>query len=92
MIGLSANDLVDHSKWIDDINDISKTKLQFPVIADAKREVAWLYDMLSADLPARAGIVQRCYELLIVCRLGIRKVLQHRLTGYRVRMSLYRSV
>jgi glutaredoxin/glutathione-dependent peroxiredoxin len=46
MIGLSANDL---EKWIQDINDISKTNLQFPIIADADRKVAWLYDMVDAQ-------------------------------------------
>ena len=46
MIGLSANDLGSHDKWIQDINDISNTNLQFPIIADHDRKVAWLYDML----------------------------------------------
>lgn len=46
MIGLSANDLKSHDKWIEDINDISKTNLQFPIIADADRRIAWLYDMV----------------------------------------------
>lgn len=46
MIGLSANDLKSHDAWIQDINDISKTNLQFPIIADADRKVAWQYDML----------------------------------------------
>ena len=46
VIGLSANDLKSHDKWIQDINDISKTNLQFPIIADADRKVAWLYDMI----------------------------------------------
>jgi len=45
-IGLSANDLESHEKWIADINEISKTNLNFPIIADANREVATLYDML----------------------------------------------
>jgi glutaredoxin/glutathione-dependent peroxiredoxin len=49
MIGLSANDLSSHDKWIADINDISNTNLQFPIIADADRKVAWLYDMISQD-------------------------------------------
>lgn len=49
MIGLSANDLTSHGKWISDINDISKTDLQFPIIADADRKVAFLYDMLDAQ-------------------------------------------
>ncbi|KAH9825940.1 Fungal specific transcription factor domain [Teratosphaeria destructans] len=47
MIGLSANDLGSHDKWIDDINAISSTELRFPIIADADRRVAWLYDMIS---------------------------------------------
>ncbi|KAK3081319.1 peroxiredoxin 1 [Coniosporium uncinatum] len=46
MIGLSANDLGSHGKWIEDINEISKTNLQFPIIADADRKVAFLYDMI----------------------------------------------
>jgi glutaredoxin/glutathione-dependent peroxiredoxin len=46
MIGLSANDLNSHDKWIEDINEIGKTNLQFPIIADADREVAFLYDMV----------------------------------------------
>jgi glutaredoxin/glutathione-dependent peroxiredoxin len=39
MIGLSANDLGSHGKWIEDINELSKTQLQFPIIADAERKV-----------------------------------------------------
>lgn len=49
MLGLSANDLSSHDKWIADINDIGKTTLDFPIIADADRRVAWLYDMLDAQ-------------------------------------------
>ena len=46
MIGLSANDLKSHGDWIRDINEISNTNLSFPIIADADRKVAWLYDMV----------------------------------------------
>ncbi|KAF2834790.1 mitochondrial peroxiredoxin-like protein Prx1 [Patellaria atrata CBS 101060] len=46
MIGLSANNLNSHDKWIDDINTISSTTLDFPIIADADRCIAWLYDMV----------------------------------------------
>ena len=49
MIGLSANDLGAHDRWIKDINEISKTNLQFPIIADADRKIAFLYDMLDAQ-------------------------------------------
>ena len=43
----SADDLSSHSKWVSDINEVNNTTLQFPIIADADRSVAWLYDMIS---------------------------------------------
>ncbi|KAI0143918.1 mitochondrial peroxiredoxin PRX1 [Hypoxylon sp. NC0597] len=49
MIGLSANDLSSHERWIADINEVSSTNLQFPIIADADRRVAFLYDMVDAQ-------------------------------------------
>lgn len=49
MIGLSANDLTSHDKWIDDINETQNTTVNFPIIADADRRVAFLYDMISQD-------------------------------------------
>ena len=42
----SANDLSSHDRWISDINEISSTNLSFPIIADADRHVAFLYDMV----------------------------------------------
>lgn len=42
----SANDLGSHGEWIKDINEVSSTDLQFPIIADADRKVAYLYDMI----------------------------------------------
>ncbi|MCJ1417525.1 peroxiredoxin 1 [Xylographa parallela] len=49
LIGLSANDLSSHGRWITDINEISFTNLSFPIIADADRKVAWLYDMVDSQ-------------------------------------------
>ena len=49
MIGLSANDLRSHDKWIADINELSNTTVQFPIIADAERKVAYLYDMVTEE-------------------------------------------
>ncbi|GAA5885924.1 hypothetical protein JCM6882_004205 [Rhodosporidiobolus microsporus] len=46
MIGLSCNDLLSHRDWIKDINNVNGVNLQFPIIADAERKVAALYDML----------------------------------------------
>ncbi|KAG9828922.1 thioredoxin-like protein, partial [Aureobasidium melanogenum] len=49
MIGLSANDLGSHEGWIKDINEIANTNLQFPIIADHDRKVAFLYDMINQE-------------------------------------------
>lgn len=49
MIGLSANDLGSHDKWVADINEFADTRVRFPIIADADRRVAFLYDMISHD-------------------------------------------
>ncbi|KAI0009845.1 mitochondrial peroxiredoxin PRX1 [Xylariaceae sp. FL0662B] len=52
MIGLSANDLSSHERWITDINEVATgggDHLRFPIIADADRRVAFLYDMLDAQ-------------------------------------------
>lgn len=46
MIGLSASGLDSHADWIKDINELFSTQLSFPIIADADRKVAFLYDMI----------------------------------------------
>jgi alkyl hydroperoxide reductase subunit AhpC len=46
LIGLSANTIDSHGEWIKDINDISNTTLNFPIIGDKNRQIALLYDML----------------------------------------------
>jgi peroxiredoxin (alkyl hydroperoxide reductase subunit C) len=45
----SANDLTSHGQWVSDINEVCNTSVQFPIIADADRRVAFLYDMISHD-------------------------------------------
>lgn len=45
----SANDLTSHDQWVQDINEVCSTNVQFPIIADADRRVAYLYDMISHD-------------------------------------------
>jgi len=49
VIGLSVDKVEDHLRWANDIEDISGTKLNFPVIADDNLGVAKLYDMLPSD-------------------------------------------
>jgi len=46
LIGLSANTVESHAGWVKDIDEISGSKLTFPVIADKQRKVALLYDMI----------------------------------------------
>lgn len=69
MIGLSANDLSSHGKWVEDINEVASTNVQFPIIADADRKVAFLYDMISQqdleDLPKK-GIAFTIRSVFII--------------------------
>ncbi|KAJ3338492.1 hypothetical protein HDU91_001213, partial [Kappamyces sp. JEL0680] len=46
VIGLSCNTLDSHEKWIQDINETQNCTVAFPIIADADRKVATMYDML----------------------------------------------
>jgi len=45
-IGLSTDTVDEHKNWIADVNETQKTDLQFPIIADADKRVAVLYDMI----------------------------------------------
>ena len=45
-IAVSVDPVDSHIKWIDDINDTQKTKVNFPILADADRKVSNLYDMI----------------------------------------------
>lgn len=45
-LGLSTDTVEEHIKWIDDVNDTQNTDLAFPIVADADRKVAQLYDMI----------------------------------------------
>ena len=46
LVGLSANDTSSHKAWIKDIDEISGSKLSFPIVADPERKVALAYDMI----------------------------------------------
>ncbi len=50
IIGLSVDPPGNHEKWVDDIEAISGTRLNFPLISDSEHEVAKLYGMLPADV------------------------------------------
>lgn len=46
VIALSVDGLASHHEWIKDINETQNTTVNFPIIADERKEVATLYDML----------------------------------------------
>lgn len=46
LIGLSANTIGSHEGWISDIKDVTGSLVNFPIIGDKERKVAYKYDML----------------------------------------------
>ncbi len=56
VIALSVDPVESHKKWIEDINDTQKTRVNFPIIADGDRKVATLYDMIHPNASATATV------------------------------------
>ena len=46
VIALSVDDLERHKGWIKDINETQNCEVQYPILADADRRVANLYEMI----------------------------------------------
>ena len=46
VVGLSVDGVEDHKKWSSDIEDVTGSKLNFPLLADPDHKVADLYDMI----------------------------------------------
>lgn len=63
LIGLSANDSESHRRWIKDIDEITGSNLKFPIVADPKREIALLYDMI--DYQDATNVDDRGVQLTI---------------------------
>lgn len=53
---VSVDPVDDHRRWIEDINEVSKTSVDFPLIADPDRKVAQLYDMIHPNASATATV------------------------------------
>lgn len=49
VMGLSVDPVVDHSRWLADIRDVTGGDVSYPLIGDHDLKVAKLYDMLPAD-------------------------------------------
>jgi alkyl hydroperoxide reductase subunit AhpC len=52
-IALSVDPLDSHNSWIKDIEETQNVKMNFPIIADADRKVAELYDMIHPEEDAK---------------------------------------
>ncbi|MCA9626029.1 MAG: peroxiredoxin [Myxococcales bacterium] len=49
MIAVSVDTVEDHKGWVGDIEDTQSVKMNFPILADADRKVAKLYDMIHEE-------------------------------------------
>jgi alkyl hydroperoxide reductase subunit AhpC len=46
VVGLSVDGVAEHERWSGDIEDVTGSKLNFPLLADPDKKVADLYDMI----------------------------------------------
>jgi thioredoxin-dependent peroxiredoxin len=56
VLGLSVDPLSSHKEWIQDINETQRAHVDFPIVADAERRVAELYDMIDPTVLATATV------------------------------------
>jgi len=56
VIALSVDNLESHKGWINDINETQNVEVNFPIIADEKREVAEAYDMIHPNASLTATV------------------------------------
>ena len=56
VLAVSVDDLDSHNRWIPDINEISDTVVDFPIIADENRKVAELYDMIHPNASEKSTV------------------------------------
>jgi alkyl hydroperoxide reductase subunit AhpC len=55
-IAVSVDPLESHGQWVRDINETQHTTVNFPILADADRKVATLYDMIHPNSLANATV------------------------------------
>ena len=55
-IAVSVDPLESHGKWVADINETQNTTVNFPILADADKKVANLYDMVHPNASTTATV------------------------------------
>ncbi|KAI0676791.1 cysteine peroxiredoxin [Trametes maxima] len=76
LIGISANGLEDHHKWVEDINEWGSTSVQYPIIADADRKISTLYDMLDEQDPTNRDAKGLPFTIRTVFIIDPKKVIR----------------
>ncbi|WP_247234697.1 peroxiredoxin [Telluribacter sp. SYSU D00476] len=56
VIAVSVDDLESHNRWIPDINEVTGSDVNFPIIADEGRKVAQLYDMIHPNASEKSTV------------------------------------
>jgi alkyl hydroperoxide reductase subunit AhpC len=56
VLAVSVDPLESHNTWIGDINETQACTMNFPIIADDKREVATAYDMIHPNADDKATV------------------------------------
>src|SRR6476469_9405212 len=56
VLAVSVDPIESHQGWIKDINETQNTTMNFPVIADDKRQVAMAYDMIHPNVDDKATV------------------------------------
>jgi alkyl hydroperoxide reductase subunit AhpC len=55
-IAVSVDPVESHRSWVNDINETQNCEVDFPILADADRKVAQLYDMIHPNSLANATV------------------------------------
>ena len=56
VIAISVDPIGSHMEWIKDIEETQEVSMNFPLIADEKREIALLYDMIHPNATEKATV------------------------------------
>lgn len=55
-IAVSVDPVESHKSWVNDINETQRTTVNFPILADADKKVATLYDMIHPNSLVNATV------------------------------------
>jgi len=55
-LGLSTDGVEEHLEWMKDVDDTQNTHVDFPIVADADKKIAQLYDMIHPNESDTAAV------------------------------------